>query len=64
MLCKSCDKEIKNDGELVIKSYAGGRIAYVHTGCHYQHLINHCSDEYLEFEEFERILNKEAKYST
>lgn len=52
MKCSTCEKEILNDGELVIKSFAGGSINYVHTGCHYQHLLNHSTDEFLEYAEF------------
>lgn len=60
MQCPVCEKEILNDGELVIKSFVGGRASYVHTCCHYQHLLNHVTDNYLEFEEFEKEIKKQT----
>lgn len=59
MKCKVCDEEIKNDGELVVKSNAGGSVNFVHTDCHYQHLLNYCTEEFLEFCEFDERINQQ-----
>jgi len=58
MLCYVCDKKLINDGELIIKSFVGGTINYVHTECHYQHLLNSCTDKYLEYKDFEKEMKK------
>lgn len=54
MKCPVCEKEIKDDGELIIRSYIGESINYVHTKYHYQHLLNYLLEDYLEYNEFEK----------
>lgn len=53
MKCPTCEKEILNDGKVIMKSFAGGLINYVHSNCHYQHLLNFSTDKYMEYEDLE-----------
>lgn len=51
LMCAFCQKEIKDDGEFVIKSNVRGAVEFVHNNCHYNYLCEHTANDYLSYDE-------------